>query len=218
MIPGIRFIGGMLQEATPVSLSYINRYTADPNATSHTYSISTGVASDDRFIVIGAATTTSSATMTCAIDTISTPALGRGSTFINNSIGTAWFGKLLPSGTTASVRISYSTTVGRGTIAVWSLKNLSRLGEHTDYLETSTSGNIDVSAGGVILAMYGHNEINGDTNVGSTWTGITERFDLELENSIRWSGGDYSTVFGDVAKSISVTPANLGNLTAISFR
>lgn len=218
MIPGIRFFGGALQEITPVDSSYINRYTADPNATSHTYSISTGIASADRFIVIGAATTTSSATMTCAIDTISTPALGSGSTFINNSIGTAWFGKLLPSGTTASVRISYSTTVARGTIAVWSLKNLSRSGEHTDFLETSTSGLIDVLSGGVVLAMYGHNEINGDTNVGSNWTGITERFDLELENSIRWSGGDYSTIFGDVDRTISVTPANLGNLTAISFR
>jgi hypothetical protein len=218
MIPGMMSLGGKTQELTPVDLTYINRYTSELNATSHTYSISTGTPSEDRFIVIGAATTITSGLLICSIDTLGTTTLGSKTTFINNGVGTRWFGRYMPTGTTASVRITYSATVARGAIAVWSLKNLLHSGVTTDFLEESNTGTIDVYSGGVILAMYGVNSSNGDTNVGRTWSGVNERFDLELENSLRWSGGDHLSTFGEIDKAISVTPANPGNLTAISFR
>lgn len=124
--------------------------------------------------------------------------------------------------TMSSAKVTMSGTCSRLAMAVWRLNGLASMTETDSAGATLTdpiSANIDVSQGGIILGCAGQNA----SSMAATWTGLTERFDSNIEGtSALFTGAHDSEMAAEVNRAISVDftggTATFEKLLLASFR
>lgn len=126
-----------------------------------------------------------------------------------------------PTDTGDTISITLSGTTARCAIGAWAVDDL-QSSTFRDYIAqegvTSPTGTIDCPAGGFIIGVWSNHSSGG--NATSSWTGITERADIDVE------GGRYTSFASDnfaaeqVARTITDTTAgsNVGRFVVVSFR
>lgn len=204
--------------APPAVSAYIGtNATNDVNVTSITRTAEPiGVAASDRYVVV-AVTWRVTATLNSATIGGATATIHQQHSASNE--GSAIISLLVPSGTTATIVLNFSTGVYRVTTHVY---NINSLVSNANFDAATATGvdpsvNINVDAGGVIIAVA----CWGSATVGTTWTGVTERYDALNNGSEGTTTGnlDYAApVTAQQVKANFVAVTSETSLTAVSFR
>ena len=203
------------------SYSYLTEVEDTSNAATYNFSsVSFGVPSASRQIIVG----------TCGVigsgQTISSVTIGGVSAtqVVQASNGGQPCGLFIanvPTGTSGTVSVTFSTTMGRAHIGVWRMVAAnSAAAEDTISLglgsSGSQSGTIDVSANGVIIA-YGIGNNTGNHG----WTGVNEDFDTTVESLHAVSGASIQLGSAEIGRTITADPgsgSSVYGLVAASWR
>jgi len=217
----ISFMGG---ESEPTVTTFFRSYYSEANTT--IYGVTTG--EDDttvnRYIVtafFGYSASGANSMPTATIGGVSADVL------INRPSGDSsayygMFGRHVPAGQNGDVIITFASTQTRCAAVSWQIENV-RTASAFDTVSaaSSTSGNIDVAAGGSVIAFHGGTTID---NYSYTWTAPTEDLDsVAVANvrSVSYSGASADYEFADTNKAISCTPSGTNTNTifmAVSMR
>lgn len=205
-----------VQGAILPTVSYINRYTNTTNLTSYTFSnCDIGTASSTRLVVVvvhagaGTAVTVSSLT----IGGVS--ATG----YQNNAAGNHCSIWALPvsTGTTATVALTFSAGVVNCMVAIHAIYDLSSntptsSDSEVQVLSTlSQTNTLSVQNNGIVITGCTNNE----NNTG-TLTGVTERYDVIVENDMRIGGnGVMTSTNSSYSVTVNATPTS-GTITLTS--
>jgi hypothetical protein len=124
-----------------------------------------------------------------------------------------WIARV-PTGTTATIDVTFTGTSNFCAIGVWSVTNIDSLTPTDTAASSIGSILIDVEAVGIIVAVS--SSLNGAT---STWTNATERYDAAI-GGVGSSGADYQAMAGaESNRSITCASADTNEFTvAASFR
>ncbi len=120
----------------------------------------------------------------------------------------------LASGTTGAVVVNFSGATLRSAISIWRMTGL-QSSTPTDTLTAKASpatGAIDVSAGGVVIAMTAGGAAD------TTWTGVTESFDGVAFSTNYASGGMTLLPAGEAGRTITANNGGTTSMLAASFR
>ena len=206
--------------APPATYTYNGQYASITNASTFSWSAAVGTASATRYVLV-AILRRGSATLTgCTI-------AGSAATVLVDA-GThaiAFCGRTVASGTTASIGITFSASVSDAAIASYSLYSLQST---TPVAVTSANvypatATIQTMAGGVLVAAHSLQRSASGTFT-TTWTGVTENFDVNVEDasgaSSNFSAGSLSVVTSEAARSITATPSayTSTSISVVSFR
>lgn len=175
--------------SSPVALTYVTNVTDSTDQTTYTFaSTSIGTASSDRVVVvvIGSRANAARSISSVTVGGNSATAIATA----NNSGGgaeiAAIYAVAVPSGTTASIVVTFSAAMLRIAVGVYTLTGtggaVTAYGTATQTPSGSspTDSTIDCPANGGILAV---NFSNSSATSSTTWTGLTERFDVNPETS-----------------------------------
>lgn len=200
---------------SPPVVTYQSANSSPSNLTTYTFAgQAIGTAAPDRYIFVSAHTDVGGASPT--VVTVG----GINATLIQANDGVGIFMALVPTGTTATIVVTFSTSCNRCAIGVWSATGLSRVTpiDSSKATGTGVSGatNVIVNHGGAVIAASTH---AGGTSI--TWTGGgTKRFDFVNGNSTRYSGADVGTLAANAAMtSTSASSGSFGwRIAAVSLR
>lgn len=206
--------------APPATYTYNGQYSSITNGSTFSWSAAIGTASATRYVLV-AVLRRGGATLTgCTIG-------GSAATILidGGSHGIAFCGKVVASGTTATVGITFSASVSDAAIASYSLYGLQST---TPVASTSTNVypatvNIQTIAGGVVVAAHSLQRSASGTFT-TTWTGVTENFDVNVEDasgaSSNFSAGSLSVVTSEAARTITATPSayTSTSISVVSFK
>lgn len=185
------------------------------NLTTYTFAgVAIGPASADRYVVVAAHTDCGVASPT--VVTIG----GINATLLEANDGVGLFMALVPTGTTASIVVTFSASCSRAAIGVWSVTGLTRVTPISSSKATGTSAaaatNVAVNHAGAVIAAATH---AGGTGI--AWTGgVSERYDTVNGNSTRYSAADAGSL---AAAAVFTTTATSSasfawRIAAISLR
>jgi len=192
------------------SVSYANRYSSNTNAASFTFNTSSiGTADNSRLVVVQVHGLAASGTITVDSLTIGgTSANGYENTarLYHNSLWTL----AVAAGTTANIVVNFSATANNCLIGVYALYNLNSttpVATNATFASSTTISNtIDAREKGVVIAG-----ITGDAGSTTTWTGVTERYDQQVETDVR-SGGNATIAATNASYSVQAVIGASGNI------
>ncbi len=199
-----RFGLGFIASAAPPSIEFLSNTSSATDSASYSFaSVPFGVADSTRYIVVGLAYRTANSGLnfsTVTIGGVSAPQI------VNQSHGdgfgrTAFFGALVPSGTSGTVAFTLNGAAVRAAMVVYSFKNL------TSTMATNTAAGtpplaIDVSAGGFAIGM-GYYAAGTGT---STWTGLSKDADASVEGA-EYTSASATFVSAVTGQSVGLTVA-----------
>lgn len=193
------------------SVSYRSTYSSTANQTTYTFSASDiGPADNSRLVVVQVHGQPNSGTRTVSTLTIAgAAATGYQNTarLYHNSLWTL----PISFGTTATIVVTFSGSVNNCLIAVYALYDLQSFipidTQAATTAATTASLTISTINKGVVVAG-----ITGAAAVTTTWTGVTERYDTQVESAVR-SGGDQ--VMASTNASYSVQSTTSGTSAAV---
>lgn len=173
----------------PLAISKVDNRATASGASSFT-SINFGAAEDDRVLVAGISLVAQSPmpnTTVCTIGGVSATLLSTSTHSPANALTrVVLFGAVVPSGTSGTVAFTFSPGTLRSGLDLYSVLGGASLVPHDTIAATngSTSGTLNIPAGGVALAHVGHT--SGASAV--SWTGLTERYDAAVTGGTYYSG------------------------------
>jgi len=185
------------------TLSYADRYGDSANQTSYTATgIGIGTAAANRTLIItstgfGFNTTTRHSSLT--VDGSAATAIGT-EAVNSEEVGRIWVIDY-PTGTTADIVLTFDGTQGGCDIGVFAAYGISTTAH--DFQKDQDGGispsvSLNVPAGGVAVAVGVSQEA-----AGSTWTGLTERWDDTLQAGV--SGTGAGDAFASVQSGLTVS-------------
>lgn len=199
---------------SPPVVTFTAATSSASNLTTYTFSgVAIGAAAADRYVIVAAHTDCGVASPT--IVTVN----GINATLLQANDGVGIFMALVPTGTTATIVVTFSASCARAAIGVWSATGVSRVSPVSSSKANGTSAaaatSVDASHGGAVIAASTH---AGGTGI--VWTGGgTERYDAVNGNSTRYSAADVSSL---AAATITPTATSSGSfawrIAAISLR
>jgi hypothetical protein len=180
------------------------------NATSHTYTNhAIGTAAADRYVVVIAYAIDNAAERTINSMTIggnaATPIQSNKSA-TGQDVYTAMFGLAVAAGTTATIVVTYSSTMNTGAVAVYALYGLLSTtpfhnnGNQTN-AATSVSTTLNIPEGG--LAVAGSCIFT--NNVNHTGTGLTEDADVHMESNTKMFAMSDEGMTAETGRTLTVT-------------
>lgn len=185
----------------------VTSYQTSANDTTDltTYTFATqaiGTASADRYVLVCTATRGTAITVSSMTIGGVSAALVRRQQNGNNTL--EWWIALVPTGTTASIVVTWSAGALRCSIGVWALTGLQSTTATANAVDITLSGNdlslsINVSAGGACFAAAF------DPGVKTfTWAGLTERFDIATEAQ-QFSGASLDFAAAQTGLTVTAT-------------
>jgi len=190
-----------------ISLTYQTSAQQTASTTTFTYAgQSIGTATTDRYVVIGtmaaggggAGVTVSSITVGGIAATIVVQR--NGNSGASNAV-TALAIAAVPTGTTATVVVTYSATQARSAIGVWSCTGLVTPDPISTNSSVANPSSLTLStySGGFAIGMVGQNAVST-----AAWTNLTERFDSTVDSAL-YSGADSNGTTSGSTLSASCT-------------
>lgn len=205
-LPGFMPIGSPVAAAAGKVLTYRNYYLDASNNSTYTFTATdVGSAEATRRVIVGAHQYGGSVTLTSA--TIGGVSATEVTTDSANTAQTLLLIAHVPTGTTADVVLTWSGSTSGSAVSVWTATGLSSdtavdSGRSATNPATDTISTVD---GGFIIGVF---TINGNGVLSTTtWSGVAEDFDVQLESNASISGGSATTNGSNV--SISATPSGL---------
>lgn len=223
MIPGIMpVIAGATGLAPPLR-TYIASYGDSANLSTYTFTnCNIGTASSDRFVVVACHHESGGTFTGCTIDGVAATLLA----VANAGQAVALYGLAVPSGTTATIAFTLSSSSTFGVIGIWSVTGLQST-TPTDIIQkvqdaATVSDVIDVSADGIVIAA---------TTMGSAstttinWTaGATKDYQTPPPSgeNCNTSGASYQATAAEINRTITASVASQGTgsegLVAVALR
>ncbi len=190
------FFASALSASVSPTVTYQGSAADTADLTTYTFaSQPIGTASASRRVVVAIHTRTATIS-TVTIGGVSAT-LDRDYNLSNNRVTIA--SAVVPTGTTASVVVTFTAAGTRCGIGVWSLSSGSPTGQTATGSGTTTAAcTVTTVAGQVVIAATTENGTVGTT---VAWTGATERYDQTLETDLGQSGAD--TVAAGTSTAIS---------------
>ncbi len=197
------------------SVSYRNSYNSTTNTSSYTFSASDiGTANTSRLVVVqvhGQASTGTRSVSFLNINSISAIGYQNTARLYHNSL----WALAVPTGTTASITVIFSGTMLNCLIAVYALYDLNSSNPVDSQATTATNAttiSLTTSARQKGIVIGG---ITGAANATTTWTGVTERYDTNVESTVR-SGGESVIATTNASYSVQADTTVSGNLTLVA--
>lgn len=209
--------------ASPAAASFTANTSSTSASTTYNFaSQSLGAAAADRYIVVG---TTSQSGTNIAVSSLSvggisaTPLLSI--VQINNTIE-LWIAAV-PTGTSATVSVTWASTRSRCAIVVWRLVGLVSptaydTAQEFSFGASAGDGALDIPAGGVALGMASDSGTGGRN---WTWAGLTESVDLTFGSGRSYTGATGNFASAQSGLAVSATPSGSttsGIFAAIALR
>ena len=208
----------------PATITYIGGALQTGDQTTYTFSAQAiGDAADDRLVLVAADQVDTSAPTAAAV-TINGDAATIYATATVNFSTVVIFGKVVPTGTTANIVVTWSESAFRTRIdvaAAYGVQSATATDSVTDTGTSSVDLPIDCEAGGVVFAAVSACNTLGTPLTGCAWSNITERSDVQGENTNeRYSTASdaFATQQTALAISATVTSANFMAGAALAFR
>lgn len=191
------YVGATLAWARALAVSYITSGTDTTDATTYTFAgKSIGTASADRVVAVfihgrgGTARTVSTVTIAGVSATIVT------ATNVSSQQPAAWAYALVPSGTTGDVVVTFSGSLSRAGIELYTITGGPITVVDSDTTATSSALTVDVATGGVTLMGASRGAGTGTV----TWTGVTGDHSVTIESgSIMASGKTTNAAAGTLS-------------------
>jgi hypothetical protein len=180
------------------------------NATSHTYTNhAIGTATADRYVVVIAYAIDNGVER--SIDSMTIGGNAASSIQSNKSATTQdvyshMFGLAVAADTTATIVVTYSSTMATGAVAVYALYNLSSTTPHAvngnqTNSATSISTTLDIPAGGLAIA----GSCIFTNNVDHSATGLTEDADVHMESNTKMYAMSAQGLPSETGRTLTVT-------------
>jgi hypothetical protein len=214
MIPGLSgILCGVVGSSSP-SIEYQESSINTSNLSTYTFSSkSFGEVANRSLVIVGvtSADSPSSVTIGGVSATQAADSLGAEQAEIHYAV--------VPTGTTGTVVVNYSSAASNCGIHIWAAYNLSSTtptDTATDTVDGSNlSTTIDVSALGIVVAVS-----KKENNTTCTWTGVTERHDQQAEGT--HTCGDYTATVAETGRTIIAdylsTATEEGGLAVAAWR
>ena len=198
---------------SPATVSKTDNALDTSDATTYTFtSKAIGAAATGRLVVVALQTLNTSAISlsSCTIGGISATIIGtatanNGSVFISTALAYA----VVPTGTTATVAATWSTSTFRCYLGVWSAYGVSSstpTTSATSAANPSVMSSINVSAGGIAIGASNIFDVGGTGTF--TWTNLTKDYDADGEGSNeQYSGASAAFASAQTGISITATPS-----------
>lgn len=177
-----------------MALNFLQATDDTANATTYTFSSQNlGTAATDRNIIVavgskkaGSATTISSVT----IGGVSATILKQDYNSSNNTSITGVAMATVPTGTTGDIVVTFSDSMLRARIGVWSYNGSLTLLDSGSSTATAPTYDINVGKDGFVIATSASG-----TSTSTTWTELTEKYDGVIESYATFSGAskEYTT-------------------------
>lgn len=217
MIPGFPKALPSKTFGPAVALAFCSSAASATNATSYSFpGESIGAASSNRYIIVSVCGTGNSATQvsTVTVNGVSCTSLARG--FISQTIADIFITSApITSGTTATISVLFNGTSYNCGIGLFSLESASPLLTSSTVSYSSTAS-VPVLAGGAVVGLAAVQD-----NDSITWTGITSRYNANVEGSgwMRHSGAseNYSSASNISVSVDRISPSSL-TLILAAFR
>lgn len=178
-----------VRRGAPIEVQFLSAPSNTSNLSTYTYSsVDLGDEAADRLIVVAAMADLSSGAITgCTIGGESATMINTPS--VNSSRHTAMFYRRSPSGASANIVVTHSSSANRAGIGVWRIVNQTS-DEPLDFdkdagSDGAASVSVNAAKGGVVIAACMVNN-----NDGVVWSNATERFDNAVEGNVTMSGCD----------------------------
>lgn len=209
--------GGRRASAPPTISYRASAIDGVPAATFTFASLDIGTAATNRFVVVGVGTRHNTS------ETISGVTIAGGSATLlasqNTSVGAenniaALYGALVPSGSTGDVVVTLSGSIAMIGVGVWAAYGLASVTPAVTATSVANPAVLDVNVntGDIIIAMSS----TGGSGVfaTSTWSGVTERFDINPAGVGYMSGADHAALISESPRTITDTYAANNNRAA----
>lgn len=222
-----QILAGRRKAVLPATVSY--RTTVKSTSSTDTYSFAAtdiGAAAADRYVYVcvggrnGAAATVRAVTAVTIGGVSASLVVGTSATGSSQATTLDFYRALVPTGTTATIDVTFAATISECTVAVWAVTgqaNLSAYATAADNASLITSTiSLNTVAGGFVLAGG-----CGNNGPSFTWAGVTERYDAST--TIVYSFADASALTSSesprtVTATRSITSnTGLGLGLAVSF-
>jgi hypothetical protein len=176
-------------------------------------SLNFGTASADRHLLIGTAGQAGSAASVSAV-TIGGISASQVFSASSSTVTVAFWIAAVPTGTSGTVQITWAAQRARCAVIVWALTGLQSTtpvdtGSEVNSGSTALNDDVDISAGGVCLAMAY------DSGTGSrtwTWSGLSEVIDTTFASGRSYTGGSADFATAQSGFTVQTTPS--GSTTA----
>lgn len=217
--------GGLLN-ATITQTDFVKD---DTSLTTYTFTTrAIGTADPNRSIVVAVGSPANAANRTISTITLGGSGMNAvGSSFLSSGGGGAFAEVGLyilpfPSGTTATIVVTWSGAADRMAIGIFALYNITSQTPTAIFTSGANpaTGSINISAGGVALAAVF--AFHASSALSYTWAGLTERYDQQfVATNLAYSGASDQFVTAQTGLTVtatpSVTPAAISMVTA-AFR
>ena len=202
----------MLRAASKTpSVAYQNRYSSTTNASSYTFNTcAIGTADNSRLVVVQVHSTNALPITVSSLTIGGTAATGYENT--SRVLPNSLWARPVSAGTTANIVVTFSGTTLNCVVAVYALYNLNSntpVASISNAVSTNTtiSNTIDAREKGIVIAG-----ITGDAASTTTWTGVTEQYDLQVETDVR-SGGNATIATTNASYSVQAVVGASGNIS-----
>ena len=189
---------------SPATVSKTDNALDTSDATTYTFtSKAFGAAATGRLVVVALQTLSTIGGISATI--IGTATANNGSVFISTALAYA----VVPTGTTATVAATWSTSTFRCYLGVWSAYGVSSstpTTSATSAANPSVMSSINVSAGGIAIGASNIFDVGGTGTF--TWTNLTKDYDADGEGSNeQYSGASAAFASAQTGISITATPS-----------
>jgi len=216
-----RFALGLVGGRAAAAVSYVGRNDAGSGSVATFNSQGIGAAAANRTVIISVGQNSgsrpSSPTVTVNGNAATLIVARRTDYSTSASTTQALYAIEVPTGTTANIVVTWSTTVDTTAIGVWAAYGLGSLSPY----DTETSGadpaamNVDVPAGGIVVGAV----FNGNNVAVGTWTGLTENYDQNFRSFYAHTGAcaAYSSAQAPATVSCDIASPNVQAGVAASW-
>jgi hypothetical protein len=198
------------------ALAFLGPTSTTASSSSYSYSsVNIGAATADRLVIVGALWGSASGTQTVSSLSIGGTAATQ---VVMEGGGAGIFARLVSSGTTATIAVTFPSAVTSCGIYVWTLIDYQSSTAVDTVTDNSSplSQSLTTSGGGVIVAVA-----RASGSAGFTWTGLTEQDDgsVNASTALRLSAADLQdTAAGSTAIAVTPVGTTSPRLAAASWR
>lgn len=191
-----------------MALTFLQATGDIANASTYTFAAQNlGTASSDRYIIVSAAARKAGASTTISsitIGGITATIVKQATNFITNTNVVGLAIALVPAGATGDIVVTFGGTMVRCAIGVWLATNISSITPVDTDSSTAADPTcaLNVTTGGFAIGA------SGPLASTSTWTGLTERFDISVEASNIFTGA--SDTFAAAQHQLTITIDSTG--------
>lgn len=209
------FFGG----TAPAVVTYVTQVPDTSNASVYSFAgASTGTAAADRYTVVVAFGGRTNATTITGITLDNGGGASAMTQVVQQSNGNNTVGMFIianPTGTTATIAVTFSAAKAHASIAIWSLTSLQSSTPVDSDNSTADPGSITLTTQGGGVAIGGAATL---TTTSYTWTNLSERYDAQIESQDTYSGADASTAGSSLAITADQAADTNGVFIAASWR